>query len=199
MPVRRRDGEGGVSDEDGEVRVLFKSVPVFDVSATDALPGREPPPLHPPREPITGDSHAHLLPELVQLAGELGYTVEQRSLTGSADGWCDIDAKQIVVNADLPANACLRVLVHELAHALGLGYADLGRQRAEVLVDCVTYCVLGAVGLDTGGETIPYVAGWGEDGELDAIRAYAQTIDEIGRRIEDAIRDADEGGVSAAA
>jgi hypothetical protein len=58
-----------------------------------------------------------------------------------------------------------------------------------VLVDCVTYVVCSSVGLDVGGESIPYIAGWGEDGALDAIREYAQTIDEIARRIEDAPRD----------
>jgi hypothetical protein len=58
---------------------------------------------------------------------------------------------------------------------------------AEVLVDCVTYVVLGSVGLDVGGVSIPYVAGWGEDGALDAIQEYAQTIDELAKRIEDAI------------
>jgi hypothetical protein len=47
--------------------------------------------------------------------------------------------------------------------------------------------VLGSVGLDVGGESIPYIAGWGEDGALDAIREYAQTIDTIARRIEDAV------------
>jgi hypothetical protein len=36
---------------------------------------------------------------------------------------------------------------------------------------------------------VPYVAGWGEDGALDAIREYAQTIDTIARRIENALRD----------
>jgi hypothetical protein len=40
---------------------------------------------------------------------------------------------------------------------------------------------------DVGGEAIPYIAGWGEDGALDAIREYAQTIDTIARRIEDAL------------
>jgi hypothetical protein len=49
----------------------------------------------------------------------------------------------------------------------------------------VTYCVLGSAGLDVGGESIPYIAGWGEDGALDAIREYAQTIDTIAQRIED--------------
>jgi hypothetical protein len=47
--------------------------------------------------------------------------------------------------------------------------------------------VLGAVGLDVGGESIPYIAGWGEDGALDAIKAYASTIDTVARRIEDAL------------
>ena len=37
----------------------------------------------------------------------------------------------------------------------------------------MTYIVCASVGLDVGGESIPYVAGWGEDGALDAIRAYA--------------------------
>ncbi len=50
----------------------------------------------------------------------------------------------------------------------------------------VTYIACSSVGLDVGGESIPYVAGWGEDGALDAIREYAQTIDEIARRIEEA-------------
>ena len=60
--------------------------------------------------------------------------------------------------------------MHELAHAHGLGY-ELGRERCEVLVDCVTYIVCSSVALDVGGESIPYIAGWGEDGELDAIRS----------------------------
>jgi hypothetical protein len=79
--------------------------------------------------------------------------------------------------------------LHELAHALGLGYGQYGREKAEVLVDCVTYVVCSSAGLDVGGESIPYIAGWGEDGALDAIREYAQTIDDIARRIEDALSD----------
>lgn len=82
--------------------------------------------------------------------------------------------------------------LHELAHALGIGYRDFGRQRAEVLVDCVTYVVCGSVGLDVAGESVPYVAGWGEDGALDDIRQYAETIDTVARRIETAIREADQ-------
>ena len=78
-------------------------------------------------------------------------------------GWCDHKRRQIVV-AGGPANRQVRTLVHELGHALGVGYAQYGREKAEVLVDCVTYVVCSFVGLDVGGESIPYIAGWGEDG-----------------------------------
>lgn len=190
MPLRDRDVESDASsnDEDREnMRTLFKSVAVFDVAQTEALPGREPVALEPPSEPITGESHVHLLAPLERLAGELGYRVEQHRLDGAADGWCDPEARQIVINVALPANARVRVLVHELAHALGVGYADRGRARAEVLVDCVTYVVLGSVGLDVSGETVPYIAGWGEGGELDAVHNDAKTIDRIAKRIEAAL------------
>jgi hypothetical protein len=184
IAVKQRDEHGEAT---GEKKVFFRTVPVFDVSMTDVLPGKEAVPLTPPSEPITGDSHRQLIAPLTAHAAQLGYTVEIRDLPDDGPGgWCDAKRKQIVV-ATGPANRQVRTLVHEIAHAHGLGYADLGRERCEVLVDCVTYCVLGSVGLDVGGESIPYVAGWGEDGALDAIREYAQTIDTIAHRIEDAL------------
>jgi hypothetical protein len=162
-------------------------VPVFDVAMTEPMPGMEPVPLAPPAEPIEGDSHRHLLTPLHALGRELGYRVEIRELPDDGPGgWCDPRRRQIVV-ASGPANRQVRTLVHEPAHALGLGYDQYGQDKAEVLVDCVTYVVCSSVGLDVGGESIPYIAGWGEDGALDAIREYAQTIDAIARQIEDAL------------
>jgi hypothetical protein len=192
MSVRRREAEQAersvTNESERPRRIVFRAVSVFDVSQTDGLPGTEPVSLESPSQPIQGDTHAHLLPALEQLAGELGYSVARRPLDGPADGWCDSQKREIVINDELPANAQVRVLVHEIAHALGVGYSDYGRRRAEVLVDTVTFIVCGAVGLDTSGSSVPYVAGWGESGELDAIRGYAQTIDEIARRIEDSLR-----------
>ena len=192
MSVRRRDGEQAVGnatdDSERPRRIVFRAVSVFDVSQTEGLPGTEPVSLESPSQPIQGDSHSHLLPALEQLADELGYSVARRPLDGPADGWCDAHKHEIVINDDLSANAQVRVLVHEIAHALGVGYSDHGRRRAEVLVDTVTFIVCGSVGLDTSGSSVPYVAGWGESGELDAIRSYAQTIDKIARRIEGALQ-----------
>ena len=175
------------TSQDTQRRMVFRAVPVFDVSQTDPLPDKEPVPLDAPAEPIRGDSHAHLVPTLSAFAAELGYMVSMRPLDGSADGWCDARRREIVVNERIFANAKVRVLVHEIAHALGIGYNHYGRSRAEVLVDTVTFIVCGSIGLDTSGSSVPYVAGWGEDGALDAIRAYARTIDDVARRIEDAL------------
>jgi hypothetical protein len=184
VAVKQRDHNG---EETGEKKVFFRTVPVWDVAMTDPLPGKTPVPLTPPSQSITGDSHQHLIAPLIAQAAQMGYRVEIRELpVGGPGGWCDPKRKLIVV-ARAPANSQVRTLVHELAHAHGVGYTDYGRERSEVLVDCVTHCVLASVGLDVGGESIPYIAGWGEDGALDAIREYAQTIDTIARRIEDAL------------
>jgi len=187
MSVRtQRDSSTGAEDEN-ERRTLFRAVSVFDVAQTDPLAGTEPVPLEPPAQPITGHSHAHRIEPLTCLACDLGYSVQLRVLDGDADGWCDSSNRMIVVNSALPANGQVRVLVHEIAHALGIGYRDHGREQAEVLVDTVTFIVCGSVGLDVSGSSVPYVAGWGEDGELDAVRTYAETIDTVARRIEESL------------
>jgi hypothetical protein len=47
--------------------------------------------------------------------------------------------------------------------------------------------VCASAGLDVGGDSIPYVAGWGEDGALDAVTAFAGVIDGLARQLEEAI------------
>jgi hypothetical protein len=47
--------------------------------------------------------------------------------------------------------------------------------------------VLGGLGLDVSGDTVPYIAGWGEDGALDAVTQFAQLIDDLARRVEAAL------------
>jgi hypothetical protein len=100
-------------------------------------------------------------------------------ISGSADGWYDPKRRRIVVDAGLPANAQVRVLVHQLAHALGVAYAEFGHARAEVSVDTVTFDVCRAAGLRVDGESVPYLAAWGAGGALDAVLAFTETIDAL--------------------
>ncbi len=119
-------------------------------------------------------------------AESLGYSVSFEMIEGSAGGWCDPNAKQIVIDAGVPANAQLRTLIHECAHALGIDYQQYSRAQAEVIVDTVTLLAASAVGLAVDGETVPYVSGWREHGALEALTEFAETIDRVARRIEDA-------------
>jgi hypothetical protein len=126
-------------------------------------------------------------------AESLGFTVSFEELDGPAGGWCDAKRKRIVVDANQPANARLRTLIHETIHGLGVGYREYGHERAEVIVDTATHLACSSVGLDVTGESVPYVTGWGEDGALEAITEFAKTIDELARRIETVLTgDADE-------
>jgi antirestriction protein ArdC len=172
--VRLQDEDAGSNDDQAETRLFFRVVPVFGRGQVDPLPDCEPAPLEPPREPITGDSHAHLLGPLETFVAELGHRVAYRE-TAPADGWCHAPSKTIAVGDRLAVNRQVAVLVHEVAHALGIDYQRYRREVAEVLVDTVTYVVCAGVGLDVGGEAIPYVAGWGEHDAAAAVTRFAET------------------------
>lgn len=47
--------------------------------------------------------------------------------------------------------------------------------------------VCGSIGLDTSDEGIPYISGWGEANDVEAIRRYAETVDTIARTLESAV------------
>jgi antirestriction protein ArdC len=187
--VKERDGEG---EETGESRVFFRAACVFDVSQTAPLPGVEPAPLDPPRAPIEGDSHARLLEPLEAFAGGLGYTVCHRQL-GHVEGLCDRRTRRISVAERLSANGRVAVLVHELAHAVVGHEAGLAKRLEELVVEAVAYVVCAGAGLDTGSDSVPYIAGWAGDDALEQLERTAELIDGLARRIEQAINPAEAG------
>ncbi len=184
--IKERDRLSGV--ETGERITLFKAVFVFDKQQVAPLPDRESVALEPPQQPLSGESHRHLLEPLQAFAQSLGFTVAFQRVSGAAGGWCDASAKQIVVDAAAPGNSQLRTLIHETAHALGVGYADYGRARAEVIVD-VAICAISTVGIDVSAYSIPYLCSWSEDTPIQTIQHTAELIDELAKRLEDALND----------
>lgn len=170
--------------KDQKVLYGFKLVPVFDVSQTEGDPLPEP-----TSEPITGDSHADYIPALEAFAAKQGYTVSYEDLSGTGmGGYCDPKNKRIVVGIGTPANATVRVLVHEIAHSLGVGYKDYGREAAEVIVETATFIVCDGLGLDTSGDSIPYVASWGAQDQAAAIEKFAGVVHKVAKDIEDAVK-----------
>lgn len=188
-PLFRRptDAEiaAGRKPED-KVLYSYKLVPVFDISQTDG----EPLPVS-PAQPLTGESHAAYLRPLEMFAQSLGFSVSYEDLSAGLGGYCDSKAMHIAIAADQSSNACVRTLIHEIAHALGIGYADYGREQAEVLVETATFIVATSIGLDTTGTSVPYVTGWGEADAVKAIEKFAATVDKVARQIERAVKDAE--------
>jgi hypothetical protein len=157
----------------------FKLVPVFDVAQTDgeALPTLA------SADP-EGDSLAHLEPKLVKLAKSLGYKVKSETFTDGTGGYCDPTRKIIALGDHHSPNGRIRVLVHEIAHALGVGYQEYGRSGAEVIVESVTYIVLAGQGFALDPASVPYIAGWGNGNATEKMRTFAEKIDELARQIE---------------
>src|SRR5207248_11682627 len=141
-------------------------------------PGVEPTPLDPPGQPVSGDSHAHLLEPLEHHAGALGFNVYYEPLVAQA-GYCSTRERRIVNDSQLPANGRVSTLVHELAHAHGIDYKSFSRAEAELIVESVACIVCGSLGLDTSSESVPYLAGWNDDQATERIQRLAGTIDEI--------------------
>lgn len=170
--------------------------PVFDRSQVDPLPDFPggPAPLDPPSEPVEGDGLAHRFAPLAAFARSLGLSVVVEPVPGTACGYHEPSADRIVIDVAserFSPNAQLQTLVHELAHALvrrdrrdhdpTLPYAE-----EEVVAESVAYAVCGALGLDVSGDSVPYLAGWGERAEGEPIERYAALIDRLASRLEDA-------------
>jgi len=140
---------------------------------------------------VAGDDLAPALPRLVDLASEIGCTVQFEKLECLTDGYYRHDARRIAIHGGLSVNAQVATLVHELGHALLRAEPDakdpeLERAAEELVVESVAYTVCGALGLDTAGYSIPYLATWAQAAQIETIERTAGLIDRLARRIEDA-------------
>jgi antirestriction protein ArdC len=170
-------------DQEDEVssRVLrgFKVVHVFDVAQTEGEPLPEI-----ARRLDSADDYP-VLERLRAVAAVLGYTVAREDLGSSTNGDCNFVAKRIRVHSEVSDAQAVKTLVHELAHAVLHDGMPLDRARAELEAESVAYMVCSEVGVDSGGYSFGYLAGWGGGGEeaIAAIKACGDRIAAGARRI----------------
>lgn len=176
-------------------RKVFRLKPVFSRLQVTNEAGELPP--GPPKcEPLTGESHADLWgPLAVWGRNELGLQ-EIRLLTHHEDealrrcgGYYDRKRKRVVVNRATAPNSQVATLIHELAHACGVGYDTYSRSEAEAIVESAAMLACAALGLDTAQRSMAYVAGWaGADGEppWTVLQRHLRVIDDLARRLEKA-------------
>ena len=174
-------------------RTFFKLVAVFDRSQVQELPPpAQPADLEPPIERVVGEDFAALLVPLGELATTLGYSVGYEALSEGVGGYIQPDAKRIVLRAGVDANASVRTLVHELAHALVRSERResdpaLDYEQEELVVESVTLTVCQQIGLDTLAFSIPYMTSWAQEAELSVLECCAGLVDRICSRLEDVL------------
>ena len=92
--------------------------------------------------------------------------------------------------------------MHELAHALvRLDHQpddpELDYATEELVAESVAHIVCGFLGLDTAGNSIPYLAGLVRGhAAADAFEQIAALVDRLARRFEDGVRGEPESAVS---
>ena len=158
-----------------------RPVSVFDASQVD-------PPVELPPEPklLRGEAPPGLWDSLAELVAAEGFTLTRGNCRG-ANGYTDFVGREIHVRDDIDDAQSVKVLCHELGHALnppepGEVYAGACRGRQEVLAESIAYVVTRAHGLDSGQYTFNYVAGWASQAAT-AEHGIEAVIAETGARV----------------
>ena len=193
--VDKTDDTGAVQlDAAGKPRRIryYPIVNVFDFAQTaECETTKAPLPLHPPGGQVIGDPLAAVIATdrlEKYLRDELGYSVA-REVIPQAEGYHNRSRRHIAIADHLSPLPALRVLVHEAAHAHDLSFDDYPRATCEVIVDCITYVVLDALGIRSD-DSIPYLAGWSAEA-TELVKEYATLIDSVARKLEDVLVPAD--------
>jgi hypothetical protein len=187
LPSARSNAERAAEDDGGEAApVRFRVVRVFDVAQTEgeALP-------RPLRE-LAGHRPPVELDRQLQLASDLGFTVEFLELRGERHGDCSHVLRRIRIDRRLAPAQLTKTLCHELAHAIlhGEGFSG-NRPLAELEAESVAYVVCHELGMDSSAYSFGYVASWAGGGEpaVAQIAAAGTRISSAAGRILDAVGD----------
>jgi antirestriction protein ArdC len=176
-------------------RTRYKLGPVWDRSQVEALPApAEPAPLDPPIAEPDGDTLGWTLPALTALVAELGCTLIYENHAAGRGGSFTPSTKQISINRTNAVNHQVKTLIHELAHTLiHLTDADgpeLSYAEEEIVVESIAFSVVGGLGIDTSGYSIPYLTSWSQDdADIEIVETCTELIDHHAKRIENAIGD----------
>ena len=115
-------------------------------------------------------------------------------MPGGQGGYFAPELQIIALNEQSSVNHQVKTFVHELGHALmrqatGLQEIALSYSQEELVVESIAFTVVGGVGLDTSGYSIPYLASWSQDEDdgLEVVERCAGLIDQLAKRIEEAI------------
>jgi len=188
-PVRRRFAAADAAEDDEthvERVVAFRGASVFDVSQTDgaALPDR------PSVSRLAGEDPEGFGGRLVELAADLGYTVQRDRLRVGANGMTHFGSRRIVLSTDLRPAMVVKTMAHELGHVLlhadELTQRTMSRAQCELEAESVAFVSCAGLDVDSSAYSFGYLADWtaglGDDRER-LIQASGQRILGAARQI----------------
>jgi DNA primase catalytic core len=171
------------NDEDEERRVVgFRVVHVFDLAQTEGEPLPEV-----SVALVEGDLPIHW-DQVSGLIVEAGFDLQVADLErlGEANGITDWQQRDVVVRASLPGAQRFKTAVHELAHIRLHEPTSDGRPSCrgivEVEAESVAYMVCAALGIDSTGYSLPYVASW-SGGDVTKVAATANRVIACARQL----------------
>jgi hypothetical protein len=148
----------------GRRLVGFRVAYVWDVSQTNG----EPLPKPPAAARLVGPAPTGLWEGLATCVEGEGFrlSVEPTKRPG-VDGFTDFEARRIVVSDSLGEAAAVSTLAHEVAHmrmhdpdTVASSGSVMCRGMREVEAESVAFILLAHHGMETDGDSFPYVAGW---------------------------------------
>jgi len=180
-PVTRKITPDNGADEERRV-VGFRVVHVFDLAQTEGEPLPEV-----SVALVEGDlpSHWDQVSGLIVGAG-FDLQVADLERLGEANGITDWQQRDVVVRASLPGAQRFKTAVHELAHVRLHEPTSDGRPSCrgivEVEAESVAYMVCAALGIESAGYSLPYVASW-SGGDITKVSATANRVIGCARQV----------------
>lgn len=176
-------------EHEAEQRVLrgFRIVHVFDVTQTDGEPLPDVAP-----DLLTGAAPDRLWEQLSTLVRADGFTVERGDCRG-ANGYTRFDDRTVRIRDDVDPAQAVKTLAHELGHIRAghdTRFADAYHRSvdcrgiAEIEAESIAYLITTTAGLDVGGYSVPYVAGW-SGGDPALLRSTATFVLATATEIDD--------------
>ncbi|MEX1004151.1 MAG: toprim domain-containing protein [Acidimicrobiia bacterium] len=180
-PVTRKITPENGEDEERRV-VGFRVVHVFDLTQTEGEPLPEV-----SATLVEGDLPSHW-DQVSGLIVDAGFDLQVADLErlGEANGITDWQQRDVVVRASLPGAQRFKTAVHELAHIRLHEPNTDGRPSCrgivEVEAESVAYMVCAALGIDSAGYSLPYVASW-SGGDVTKVAATANRVIGCARQV----------------
>jgi antirestriction protein ArdC len=103
--------------------------------------------------------------------------------TGAADGYFSQRDNLICLSDRLDIDGMTHCLVHELVHAAGIGYRELGVKAAEIITETAANIICAEMGLCTSEQSSFYLMSWAQ-GDIDEILKHLKAADEVAKKVE---------------